>query len=153
VRRAVLDTNVIVSGIIVGKGPPAALLAAWRERRYDLVISGAILEEVERVLRLPRISRAYGLADQDISALLRLLTSRAMLVPESRSIPRHARDPGDDAILACAVEGHADYIVGGDQDLLGLTRFEGIPIVTPAAFAAILKAPQGASRTLPRTAK
>ena len=39
-------------------------------------------------------------------------------------------------------EGYADYIVSGDQDLLTLEAFEGIPIIAPAAFGAILKTPR-----------
>lgn len=138
-RRAVLDTNVIVSGLIASKGTPADLLTAWRKRRFDLVIGSVILQEIERVLRLPRITKAYRLAPQDISDLIELLTSRAILTPGRLTIPLTARDPEDDQILACAIEGHADYIVTGDQDLLTLERFQGIPIVPPAAFAAVLR--------------
>ncbi|MBI4735911.1 MAG: putative toxin-antitoxin system toxin component, PIN family [candidate division NC10 bacterium] len=138
-RRAVLDTNVIVSGLITSKGTPADLLTAWRNRRFDLVIGPAILQEIERVLRLPRITKAYRLAPQDISGLVELLTSRAVLTPGRLAIPSTARDPEDDQILACAIEGHADYIVTGDQDLLILERFQGIPIIPPAAFAAVLR--------------
>lgn len=138
-RRAVLDTNVIVSGLIASKGTPADLLAAWRNRRFDLVIGPVILQEIERVLRLPRLTKAYRLAPQDISDLIELLTSRAILTPGRLTIPLTARDPEDDQILACAIEGHADYIVTGDQDLLTLERFQGIPIIPPAAFAAVLR--------------
>jgi predicted nucleic acid-binding protein len=46
----------------------------------------------------------------------------------------------DNPILACAVEGGADYIVSGDRDLLVLERFQSIPIVSPAAFAGLLDA-------------
>lgn len=42
------------------------------------------------------------------------------------------RDPDDDAVLACAKAAQVDWIVSGDQDLLVLQRFEGIPIVTAA---------------------
>jgi putative PIN family toxin of toxin-antitoxin system len=94
---------------------------------------------VERVLHLPKISRVYGLSNQDIGDLISLLTSRATVVSGDMAVPRTARDPDDDHILACAKAGQADYIVTGDQDLLSLERFEGIPIVSPAAFAAILR--------------
>ena len=139
-RRAVLDTNVIVSGLIASKGTPADLLTAWRNRRFDLVIGPAILQEIERVLRLPRITKAYRLAPQDISDLIELLISRAILTPGRLTIPSTARDPEDDQILACAIEGHADYIVTGDKDLLSLERYREIPIISPAAFAGLLGA-------------
>ena len=138
--KAVLDTNVIVSGAIIEKGIPFQLLKAWREREWDLVISPHILREVHRVLSLPKISLVYALTHQDVTDMISLFTSRATLVPGQMTIPRTARDPEDDHILACAKEGETEYIVSGDQDLLSLNRYEGISIVTPATFAAILKA-------------
>jgi putative PIN family toxin of toxin-antitoxin system len=135
----VLDTNVIVSGTIVKKGIPFEILTAWREREWNLVISEHILDEVQRVLSLPKISRAYALTSQDITDVVRLLRSRTIIVPGRLGIPPTARDPEDDHFLACAVEGQADYVVTGDHDLLGLGRYQEVPIITPAAFSAILK--------------
>jgi putative PIN family toxin of toxin-antitoxin system len=142
VPSAVLDTNVIVSGTLVPKGIPFELLKAWRTGAWELIISPHILEEVRRVLTFPRIARDYALTAQDVSDVIWLFTHRAILMPGRLTIPRTARDPEDDPILACALEGRADYIVSGDQDLLSLTRVEGIPIITPAAFATILIAPR-----------
>ena len=138
--KAVLDTNVIVSGTIIDTGIPFELLKAWREQKWNLITSPQILQEVQRVLTLPRISQVYALTGQGITDLIRLFSYRATLIPEHLTIPRTARDPDDDHVLACAKEGEADYIVSGDQDLLTLTSYEGTPIVTPAAFAAILRA-------------
>ena len=138
--RAVLDTNVIVSGVIASQGPPSDLLTAWRNRRFDLVIGPAILREIERVLRLPRIMKAYRLVPQDISDLIELLTSGAILTPGHLTTPPMSRDPEDDQILACAIEGHADYAVTGDKDLLSLEHYREIPIISPAAFAGLLGA-------------
>lgn len=137
---AVLDTNVIISGTISSKGAPSELLTAWRERWWTLIISPMILAEVDRVLRLPRIIRAYALSHQDIAEVIRLLESRAVVVPGRLQISPSARDPEDDHVLACALEGHADYVVTGDQDLLILERYQDIPIATPASFAAIIEA-------------
>jgi putative PIN family toxin of toxin-antitoxin system len=44
------------------------------------------------------------------------------------------RDPADDKFLELAVNGRADVIVTGDDDLLALGSFRGVPIVTAAAF-------------------
>jgi predicted nucleic acid-binding protein len=49
------------------------------------------------------------------------------------------RDPKDDAVVACAVEGKADYVVSGDQDLLALGEYEGIQVVTPRRFMEIVE--------------
>jgi hypothetical protein len=140
VHRIVLDTNVIVSGTILTTGVPAEILEAWRERRFDLIIGPTVLTEVDRVLRLPKISRRYSLDLQSVQSLLELLVARAILVTEKGLVSSGLRDPKDNPILACAVEGGADYIVTGDRDLLVLERFQGIPIISPAAFAAVLDA-------------
>ncbi len=54
-----------------------------------------------------------------------------------------ADDPDDNAVLACAIEGHAAYVVTGDGHLMSLGAYEGIPIVTPAQFLRALAEPQG----------
>ncbi|MBZ0168243.1 PilT protein domain-containing protein [Candidatus Methylomirabilis lanthanidiphila] len=137
--RAVLDTNVIVSGVISDRGIPSRLLSAWRAREWDLVISPGILHEVQRVLSAPKIARTYGLTRQDIVDLVQLFSHRALLMTGTLAISPTARDADDDPILACAKEANADYVVSGDDDLLTLERYEGIPIVSPAAFAAVLE--------------
>ncbi len=55
------------------------------------------------------------------------------------ALPATSRDPTDDPILHAAVEGHAEFIVTGDDDLLVLEEFNGVPIVTPARFLAHLR--------------
>jgi len=140
VRRIVLDTNVIASGVITPAGPPGTILIAWKDRRLDLIVSPSLLQEVADILRRPKIARTYGLSTDTVAGILDLLDSQALRVPGRLRIPPTARDPRDDHILACAVEGHADYVVTGDCDLLDLGRFRDILIVSPAAFAALLKA-------------
>ncbi len=70
--RAVLDTNIFVSGLINPKGPPAALLKALRSRRFTLVSSPPINEEMIEVLNRPYIRDRYGLGDRifDVSFIL-----------------------------------------------------------------------------------
>ena len=48
-------------------------------------------------------------------------------------------DPTDNKWIVAAVEGHADYIVSGDEHLKRLGNYQGIPIVTPARFVEILE--------------
>lgn len=108
-------------------------------REWNLIISPHILGEIRRVLNSPKIASVYTLTHQDIADLIQLFHARATVVRGTLTIPRIARDCEDDHILTCAKEGEADYIVSGDQDLLILERYEGVPIVTPVAFAAFLK--------------
>lgn len=82
-------------------------------------------------MRYARIRRKYGVTDDEVSDLIDLLAANAVVVDGtldvSGSVPD---DPDDEIVLACAMEGQADLIVTGDQHLLALGTFRGIPIVT-----------------------
>jgi len=60
------------------------------------------------------------------------------VIDVGRTIEPTSRDEKDDPVLASAADGHANYIVTGDRDLLVLGEFEGIPIVTAEQFLRIL---------------
>ncbi len=133
--RAVIDTNIIVSGILSQKGAPAEILNAWRERRFLLVSSPAILLEVQAVLQYPRVRKKYLLVDEEIVQIIRLLEHDALLVPGgvdvAGSIPADAKD---EMFLACALDGQANLIVSGDHHLLDLGVYQDIPIVSARQF-------------------
>jgi uncharacterized protein len=135
-----VDTNLIVSGIISPTGPPRRILTGWQRREFELVVSPVLLDEVARTLRQPRITRRYHVTAQDVTELGRLLTTRSILLIDVPPIPPAVRDPADDHILALARAGHADHIVSGDDDLLSLGRYAGIPILPPAAY---VRLPEG----------
>jgi predicted nucleic acid-binding protein len=65
------------------------------------------------------------------------LEGAEVVSPQTR-ITRITEDPTDNRVLEAAVEGQADYIVSGDGHLLDLREHDGIPIVTPRDFLAIL---------------
>lgn len=136
--RTVLDTNQYVSMAIKAGGTADRLLAAWRDGRFVLLLAPPILDEIVRVLRSSRLRRLIRLTPTDLDGLMETLLLDAELTPGRLAVHGIARDPSDDMFLACAVEGHADYIVSGDRDLLVLGSYEGIPIVTAAAFLRIL---------------
>ena len=136
--RAVLDTNVLVSGLMTEQSPPCWVLDAWLEGRYVLVTSFYLLEELIHVLSYPRIAKRLRLDEEELAGILALLLAKAELLPGHLHLPGVTRDPKDDAIVACASEGKVDYIVSGDQDLLILGDYEGIRTVTPRQFVEIL---------------
>ena len=136
--RAVLDTNQYVSMAIKSGGAADRLLAAWREERFILLLSPPILDEIIRVLRYPRLRRLIRLTPAELDGLTESLLLDAELTPGRLAVHVITRDPSDNMVLACAEEGRADYIVSGDQDLLTLESYEGIPIVTAAEFLRIL---------------
>ena len=139
--KAVLDTNVLVSSLVSQHGPPRHALDAWLEGLYTLVTSLYLVEELIHVLSYPRIARQIHLEEDELAAILAALLSQSEVTPGQLRLPGVTRDPKDDAVVACAVEGEADYIVSGDQDLLVLGRYETVQVVTPRPFVDILAPP------------
>jgi uncharacterized protein len=133
--RAVLDTNVIVSAFSSPRTPPGRLLDSMAsDQTFELVLSSALLEEIERVLRYPKVRKLILATDDELQLQLDLLDTLAIPVSGQLDLSGATRDPDDDRVLAAAVEGCADYLVTGDQDLLILREYEGIRIVAPRAF-------------------
>ena len=135
---AVLDTNVLISGLVADQGFPRQILDAWLEGRFTLVTSFYLVEEVTHVLTYPRIAGHLQLGDAELAAILAALLSRAKVTLGQLRLPGATRDSKDDAVVACAVEGKADYIVSGDQDLLALGEYESIRVMTPRQFVEII---------------
>ncbi len=133
--RTVLDTNVIVSGF-GWPGAPATILDAAFDGRLVLVTSPPLLAELRRVLGYPKLAKVITsgtrLADLFEASSVVVLPSRVFAVID---------DESDNRVLEAAVEAAADYIVSGDDHLLGLSSFQGIPVMPPAEFVATLLAP------------
>lgn len=133
--KAVLDTNILVSSLLVKAGLPAQIVDAWRERRYILVTSPDLIAEVRATLTYPRLRRKHPLTDEDVGQLINLLEHDALLVPGQAQVGTVIpTDPADERVLACAAEAEAEVIVSGDERLLALGDYLGIPILTPRAF-------------------
>ena len=141
--RVVLGTNVLVSGLMSDRSPPRQLVDDWLNSRYTLVTSLYQVQELNHVLTYPRIASRLGLEQAELEVILAALLSQAELVAGELQLPGITRDPKGDAIVACAREGKADYIVSGDRDLLDLRAHEGIRIVTPREFVEILASESG----------
>ena len=126
--RLVIDTNILVSALLVGTSLPAHLIVLWRAGRFDLLTSLEQLDELMRVTRYPKIRERLSpaLAGRLINQLRELA-----VVLENLPIVAMCADPHDDYLLAMAEAGAADFLVTGDKrDLLSLARHEGTRIVT-----------------------
>ena len=96
-----------------------------------LIVSRELLEELETRLARPKFSkyvdgprRRAFIADLGLSAVR----------VELPGVVTVCRDPDDNKLLEIAVVGRADCLVTGDQDLLVLDPFQGVPILTPSGF-------------------
>ena len=137
--RAVLDTNQLVSMAIRPGGVADQIRRAWQERRFILLTSTPLLAEFRRVLAYPKLRALIRLSRGEEESLVRLLVEETEITAGTLQAQVIEADPADDAVLACAVEGHADYIVSGDAHLLSLHVHAGIPIITARYFLGILE--------------
>ena len=136
--RAVVDTNILIRALIKPQGTVGPMLVHLRNRAYILLYADPLLAELIAKLSLPRIRDRYRVSTQEVEAILSLILLRGEPVV---SVPHIAacRDPEDNVILEVAVGGKADFVVTGDQDLLVLHPFQGIPIVGPPRFLQVLE--------------
>jgi putative PIN family toxin of toxin-antitoxin system len=137
--RVVLDVNVLVSAAISAGGSPGKILDLWEHDQFDLAVSRPILEELERVIHYPRIQQNYELPEEYVEKFLGLIGNQAIVVNPSNKLNVIEKDPSDNRYLECAKEGNASYIVTGDKHLLDLEEYNGIVILTPTGFLAILR--------------
>ena len=136
--RAVLDANVLVSSILSSKGIPARIFSAWRDEKFLLLISSAILDEIGRVLQYPKLKKRHGWPETRIQRFLEDLARLAVPTPGKLSLSVITDDPADNRYVECAVEGEADYLVSGDGHLLKLGAYENILILRPREFFDVL---------------
>lgn len=148
--RAVLDANVLVSAVLSPAGVPGQILDAWRAERFALLVSAPILEEIARVLDYPRIARLHRWPRGKVQEFVAEFAYAAVLTPGEITLNVIRSDPDDNRYLECAVEGDADYVVSGDQDLLELQEYQGIRVVSPKAFLEALRAHRQEGGPAPR---
>ena len=130
--KVVLDTNVLLSGLMFPDGAPGRVVAAWREARFDLVISVHQLAEIGRTLAYPKIRRVLDWDGQRIEQFIRQLYIRAQIVDLDGIAVEVPADADDVPILATLVAAKADVLITGDGDLLALR--DRYAILTPAEF-------------------
>lgn len=114
--RVVLDTNVIVSGLLVSDGIPAAILDLALQSKVRAALSQPILAEMERVLRRPR----FDFEPRKVGSFLALFKSRAKLVSPTRT-------------LECAEAAKAEFLITGNKSHFP-PRYRNTVVVTPREF-------------------
>lgn len=134
--RAVVDTNVWVSGLIVPQSPPGEVLRAVRERRIIPLASWELAEEIAEVLRRPELRR-YRIKESDVVEILAVMAPfLPSLAVTAVPVPRDVKDL---PVIATALAGKAEVIITGDRDLLADEQLRTwlasrrIRVLTPAA--------------------
>lgn len=132
--RAVVDTNLFISGLFGRDSLSARLQDLWINREFELVTSIEILKEVSRVLRYPRIRQKFNPKEETLKRFFRLVFRKALITKDIYKTDRIADDPSDNKFLSCALEGEADYIISRDPHLRNVKQFHGINIVDVKTF-------------------
>ena len=125
--KAVVDTNILVSGIFWG-GKPEQVLNLWRNGELHLLVTKDILDEYLRVLD------HLGHLDEDLVSDWTDHICKYSLVVLKTASTELCRDASDNKFLECAISARADCIISGDKDLLILETIQGIPILNPSQF-------------------
>lgn len=138
-RKAVLDTNVLVSAFLFEHGPARRLLERARAGAFVICLAEEILTQARRVLNYPRIRKKNKFPDEAIEAYLSLLRITSEMVSPLPDLHGIVRDPNDDMIVACAMGAQAQYVVTRDKDLLDLDRYKQVEMVIPEQYLVLLQ--------------
>lgn len=136
--RAVLDTNVLLSGLL-WHGTPHALIEQVRAGTLSMVISEDLIAELARTISRTKFQTALARSGTDPQQMLAEIRRLAEMIDPTPLPAPISRDPDDDNVLALAVAAQVDCIVSGDDDLLVLGAYVGIPIITPAQALSMLQ--------------
>ena len=131
--RVVLDTNILISALLVPTGHPDTIYRAWQKGSFVLLTSTQQLDELRATLKRPGL--AARIKPYRVGRLVNQLRELAEIID---SLPRVKRspDPEDDFLLALCEAGEADYLVTGDKSgLLSLTRHRNTRIISAREFA------------------
>ena len=126
----VFDTNVLVSALLFANSSPRKALELALDTG-EILISKETVDELNNVLSRPKFERYVSQPKRE--RFLLSLVQKSTLIEIQEKI-EECRDPKDNKFLELAIDGKATEIVSGDQDLLILHPFRGIPIVTVSQF-------------------
>ncbi len=130
--RLVIDTNLLISALLIQHSLPAHLVDLWRAKKFDLLTAPDQLDELMRVTRYPKIRER--LAPALAGRLINEIRDLAVVITRLPQVTACA-DPFDNYLLAIAQAGNADFLVTGDRrDVLVLKVFEGTRILTVRDF-------------------
>jgi uncharacterized protein len=132
--RAVIDTNLFISGLFARDILLSQLQDLWINQDFQLVTSVEIIKEVSRVLYYPRIQERFKPREENIRHFFRLIFRKAIISKDIYKTDRITDDPTDNKFLACALEKEADYIISRDPYLRNIKHYHRIQIVDARSF-------------------
>jgi len=126
--KLVLDTNTIISAFF-WEGNEAELFRKIEQGKAKLYITIEILKEVEEVIKRPKFNEVIRKAKLTPDQIMQKIVSLSHFVIAPKLNIKICRDEKDNKFLECAESAKADYVISGDEDLLSLKEYKGIPII------------------------
>lgn len=137
--KAVVDTNVIVSGLLWG-GPPNQILRWARDSLLEIVGCEETIAEVKRVIQYRRFSKRLSDLDTCSNEVFSYFMNLVSFVPTPGTIPEVIHeDQFDNIFLALALENKARLIISGDKHLLNVKVYNGIQVVLPSEASRVIE--------------
>ncbi len=131
--RYVFDTNILISALLISNSLPAQALKK-AENSGTVLYSADVLQEIKEVLFRPKFS-PYISGDDVVGFLARIVRSwEEISIIQTVAI---CRDPKDNKFLELALNGNADFLITGDNDLLVLNPYRSTKIIKPAEFLSL----------------
>ncbi len=127
--RAVLDPNILIAALLSRSGAPAQIISRWAAGEFELIVSEALLAELEGALAYSKVRKRVR--EDEAGAFVELLRQGARLAEDPDVTAGRSSDPGDDYLLALA-EAERAVVVSGDQHVLALAG--ELPILTARTF-------------------
>jgi putative PIN family toxin of toxin-antitoxin system len=134
-QAVVFDTNILFSAT-GWRGNPFQCVERARAGQVEAVTCPELLEELAEKLELK-----LGLSPERTAEALADYLSFLRVVSIPKILDAVPRDREDNAVLECAIEGRAEFVVSGNKDLLSLGTFRGIRIVRASEFLGLLANP------------
>lgn len=136
--KAVVDTNILISGLICKAGNPSSLINALKNNEFHLITSPQLMNEFIEVIERPHIKHKYELTNEEINDFIEYIYREATVISGIYEV-KSSKDPKDDMFLSCALEGKADYLVTGDTHLSNIKYYHGVQIVNVKQFLRLLE--------------
>lgn len=137
--RVVLDANIYISSLISSQGNPASIVNRWLAGEFDVLLSQPIVDEILRVTGYRRLQSKYREIREYRLEFVDLISEQGIWTKPTKLLNVVVADESDNRYLECAIAGGATYVVTGDEHLLDIGNYQGISIITPAAFVTLLE--------------
>ena len=131
--RIVLDSNVPISAVVFG-GKPREILNLVIRGELTLIVSPAILDEGEAVLGGVK----FRFSGEAARGVIKEIEALAEIVDPATVVSAVPEDPDDDRVIACALDGRAEYLITGDHHLLKIGVYSALSILNPDDFLTTL---------------